>query len=178
MYIYGGCVDQFDKNKVQLRKVIQIYDCCNESWKEVPTSDTPPHGIYGCATAYSNHILYLFGGYEDPDPSYSSSLHQLDTRSMIWTQLSPQHASGPMRKSLGQMIYYNNSLVVIGGYGIQSGGLQSGSWITNSSERGRCYTNEIHMYSISQGKVISYIKFIDCTVHVVYLYKHYYTNII
>ncbi len=153
LYVYGGYIDNFDENKIELRTVIQIYECCTESWKKLPTTGTPPPGIYDCATAYSDHILFLFGGREDT--SFYASLHQLDTRYMTWKQLSPQHDSGPMRKSRGQMIYYNDSLIVVGGYGIPSGELQSGSQFTESTLRqGGCgCTNEIHKYHISQGKL-------------------------
>ncbi len=135
-----------------MKKVVQIYECSTESWKELATTGTPPPGIYGCATAYSDHILYLFGGYDGT--SFHASLHQLDTRSMTWSQLSPQHDSGPMRKSSSQMIYYNNTLIIIGGYSIPSGELQSGSPFTESKNHqdGRDWTNEIHVYNISQSK--------------------------
>ena len=153
MYVYGGSVNNFDENKGQVRTVIQMYECSTESWKELPTSGTPPPGIYGCATSYSGHVLYLFGGHDGT--SFHASLHQLDTRSMTWKQLSPQHDSGPMRKTDCQMIYFNDSLFVIGGYGIPSGELQSGSQFTKSIywQDSRGYTNEIHEYHISQGKL-------------------------
>ncbi len=153
LYVYGGYVISFDENKRQLRTVIQVYECSTESWKELPTSGTPPPGIFGCATTYSGHVLNLFGGGDGT--SFHASLHQLDTRSMTWKQLSPQHDSGPMRKSDCQMIYCNDSIIVIGGYGIPSGELQSGSQFTESKHHhdGRGYTNEIHKYHISQGKL-------------------------
>ncbi len=152
LYIHGGVVDNFYKNKKQLKKVVQIYECSKESWKEFATTGTPPPGIYGCATAYSDHILYFFGGSDDI--SLHASLHQLDTRSMTWSQLSPQHDSGPMRKYSCQMIHHNNTLIVIGGYGTPSGELQSGSHFTKDKpyQDDDGWTNEIHMYNISQSK--------------------------
>ncbi len=135
-----------------MKKVVQIYECSTESWKELATTGTPPPGIYACATAYSDHILYLFGGRDGT--SFYASLHQLDTRSMTWSQLSPQHDSGPMRKFSCQIIHHNNTLIVIGGYGIPSGELQSGSQFTENKlyQDGRGWANEIHMYNISQSK--------------------------
>ncbi len=152
MYVYGGHV-YYIENTRKLRTIIQIYECSTESWKQLPTSGTPPPGIHGCATSYSGHVLYLFGGRDDT--LFHASLHQLGTRSMTWKQLSPQHDSGPMRKSACQMIYYNDFLIVIGGYGKPSGELQSGSQFTKTKLRqdGRGYTNEIHKYHISQGKL-------------------------
>ncbi len=160
LYVYGGRVDNFDENKRQLRTVIQIYECSTESWKELPTFGTPPPGIYSCATSYSGHVLYLFGGYDGT--SFHASLHQLDTRSLTWNQLSPQHDSGPMRKTDCQMIYFNDSLFVIGGYGIPSGELQSGSQFTKYKQHqdGSGWTNEIHKYHISQGKSLIVFQFI------------------
>ncbi len=160
LYVYGGLVDNFDENKRQLRTVIQIYECTTESWKELRTTGTPPPGICGCVTSYSGHVLYLFGGHDST--SFHASLHQLDTRSMTWKQLSPQHDSGPMGKTGCQIIYYNDSLIVIGGFGIPSGELQSGSQFTKSKygQDGRGWTNEIHKYHISQGKLQIVFQFI------------------
>ncbi len=152
LYIHGGYVDNFNDNKKQLKKVVQIYECSTESWKELATTGTPPPGILGCATSYSDHILYLFGGRDDT--SFYASLHQLDTRSMTWSQLSTQHDSGPMRKYSCLMIHHNNTLIVIGGYGVPLGELQSGSLLTKDKryQDNRGWTNEIHVYNISQSK--------------------------
>ncbi len=59
-----------------------------------------------------------------------------------------------MRKSACHIIYCNDSLIVIGGYGIPSGELQSGSQFSKNIDYqdGRGCTNEIHKYHISQGK--------------------------
>ena len=62
------------------------------------------------------------------------------------------------------MIYYNNSLILIGGYGERPSELQSGSqFIENSKYEGKGWTNEIHMYNISQGKwrIINHITISD-----------------
>ncbi len=136
---------------MQLSKVVQAYEFCTESWREIPTTGTPPHGMYDCATTHSDHILYLYGGSDGA--SLYASLYQLDTRSMTWTQLSPQHDSGPMRKRGCRIISYYNLLIVIGGYGIPSG-LQSGSQFIkhNHCQDGGGYTNEVHMFNIPLGE--------------------------
>ncbi len=153
LYIHGGYVHNFNNNKIQLKKVVQIYESSTESWKELATTGTPPPGLCGCATACSDHILYLFGGQDGN--SYHASLHQLDIRSMTWSKLSPQHDNGPMRKTWCQVIHYNNTLIIIGGLGIPSGELQSGSQFTERTinQDGRGWTNEIHMYNISHSKL-------------------------
>ncbi len=144
--MYGGILE---KDTKQLSKVVQIYECSTESWRELPTTGTAPPGLHGGATAYSDHILYLFGGLDDT--SYGS-LHQLDTRSMTWTELSPQQDSGPMSKYGCEMIYYNNSLLVIGGFCVLSGNLLSRFPYFRSLVKDHGITNEIHIYNISQGK--------------------------
>ena len=93
----------------------------------------------------------MFGGHDGN--SVHASLHQLDIRSMTWSQLSPQHDSGPMRKSFCLMIHYNNTLIIIGGLGIPSGELQSGSQFIENQD-GFGVTNEIHMYNISQSRLV------------------------
>ena len=94
----------------------------------------------------------MFGG--DEDTFNYASLHQLDTKSMTWTLLSLPHDSGPMRKHGCQMIYSNNSLIIIGGYGAPSGELQPGSQFTMNKKSlyGRGWTNETHIYNISRSK--------------------------
>ncbi len=74
---------------------------------------------------------------------------------MTWSQLSPQHDTGPLRKTWCQMIKYSNTLIIIGGFGIQSGEVQSGSQFTERTikQDGLGWTNEIHMYNISQSKL-------------------------
>ncbi len=90
------------------------------------------------------------GGY---DKSLYASLHQLETESMTWTHLSPQQDGGPMRKQGCQMLHNNNSLIVIGGHGLPFDVLQPGSQLTKDTKfrDRRGWTNEIHMYNLSQG---------------------------
>ena len=142
--------------RAQLTKTIQIYDAFTETWREITTVDTPPQGLYRGAASYSDHYMYTYGG--SNGTSYSSSLYQLDTRSYTWTQLSSQHEYGPMRKVQCGIIYYNNSLVICGGYGYSSSEIQAGSqFIKNTqSKHGRGWTNEIHMFNISEGIKLSF----------------------
>ena len=144
------------ETRAQLTKSIQMYDAFTEAWREITTTGTPPQGLYRGAAIYSDHFLYTYGGHDGT--LYSSSLHQLDTRSYTWTQLSSQHEYGPMRKSGYGIIYYNNSLVICGGYGFPSSDIQAGSQFIKSTnyEDGRGWTNEIHMFNISEGSKISF----------------------
>ena len=143
------------ETKTQLTKSIQIYDPFTETWREIPTIGTPPEGRYHGTATYSDHFLYTYGGYNGT--SDSSSLNQLDARSYTWTQLSSQHESGPMRKTVCGIIYYNNSLIIYGGYGIPYSELQAGSQFVRSTtfKDGRGWTNEIHTFNISEGNKLS-----------------------
>ena len=143
------------ETKTQPTKSIQMYDPFTETWREFPTIGTPPEGLYMGAATYSDHFLYTYGGHNGT--SYNCSLNQLDTRLYTWTQLSSQHECGPMRMTECGIIYYNNSLIICGGFGIPSSELQAGSQFIKSTnyKDGRGWTNEIHMFNISEGNKLS-----------------------
>ena len=145
--------------RAQLTKSIQIYDAFTETWRKITTIGTPPQGLYTSTATYFDHYMYTYGGYNGT--SYSSSLYQLDARSYTWTQLSSQHEYGPMRKVQCGIIYYNNSLVICGGYGYPSSEIQAGSqFFENTTYKdGRGWTNEIHMFNISEGTKLSFALF-------------------
>ena len=153
--MYGGRVENFMETEAQLTRSIQVYKPFIDAWKEIPTTGTPPQGLYDGAATYSDHFLYTYGGFGGR--SLSSSLHQLDTRSYTWTQLSSLHENGPMMKSACDIIYYNNSLLICGGFGIPSNELQSGSkFIKSTAFKDGCgWTNEIHIFNISEGNKLS-----------------------
>ena len=148
LYFYGGFVENFKKLKTQLKNSVQVYNSFIEAWKEIHTTGTPPTGLYNGAASYSEQCLFTYGGTDGT--SCSASLHKLDTRSCTWTQLSSQHENGPMSKIGGNMIHYNNSIVISGGYGTPSGELQAGSQFMEDKNGDGC-TNEIHMFNISEG---------------------------
>ena len=152
--MYGGHVENFKTIKAQLTKTIQVYDSFIEAWREIPTTGAPPAGLLDDAASYSDHSLYIYGGSDRK--SYHASLHQLDTRSYTWTQLSSQHQNGPMRKHGCNMIHHGNSLLIVGGYGFPSGELQAGSQFIKRTKHkdGRGMTNEIHMFNISEGNCV------------------------
>ena len=143
------------ETKTQLTKSIQMYDPFTETWVEIPTIGTPPEGLYIGTATYFDHFLYTYGCHNGT--SYSCSLNQLDTRSYTWTQLSSQHECGPMRKEGCGIIYYNNSLIICGGYGFPSSELQAGSQFIKRTKYmdGIGWTNEIHMFNISEGSKLS-----------------------
>ena len=154
------------ETKTQLTESIQMYEPFTEAWKEIPTTGTPPQGLYFGAATYSDHYLYTYGGYDGT--SYGCSINQLDTRSYIWTQLSSQHECGPMKKIGCGIIYYQHSLIVCGGFGIPSSEIQAGSnFIKNTKSKSKHvigWTNEIHVFNISEGSKLSLACFSSTTV--------------
>ena len=111
----------------------------------------PLGSIYG-ACASAGHHVYLYGGSDQS--RFQSSLHQLDTRSWTWKQLS---SSGPMRKVTCGMVPHDSKLVLFGGYGIPSGPTQPGAEFIKDSKftGGTGWTNEVHTFDLKEGEGVS-----------------------
>ena len=138
---------------------LQVYHPCLESWRQIDSHGTPPPGLYAGASAHSENYLYVYGGVKD-DRSNSGCLHRLDTKTSSWTQLAAHSADAPMKKHGCEMIVYNNSVIVVGGFGIRNGPIQPGSQFRklrgedddeDPSTKG--WTNEMHKYDLREGKV-------------------------
>ena len=136
---------------------LQVYHPCLESWRQVDSRGTPPPGLYAGASAHSENYLYAYGGFKD-GASLSGCLHRLDTKTSSWTQLAAHSAYAPMKKHGCEMIVCNNSVIVVGGFGIRNGPIQPGSQFRklrddeeDPSTEG--WTNEMHKYDLREGKV-------------------------
>ena len=143
---------------------LQVYDSCLEVWKEVLTHGSPPPAVFQGASAHSQHYLYVYGGQKD-DGSYSGCLHRLDTKTSFWTQLAAHSAAAPMKKLECGMTVYENSVILIGGYGVLTGPIHPGSkWVCvdeddNEDPNTRGWTKEMHKYDLREGEIeFSYIK--------------------
>ena len=156
LYVWGG--------KAKATTSVQVYDSCSEVWKEVLTHGSPPPAVFQGASAHSQQYLYVYGGVKE-DYSNSGCLHRLDTKTSSWTQLAAHSADAPMKKYGCAMIVYENSVIIIGGYGIRNGPIQPGSeWVCKDEDEyddpdteGR--TNEMHKYDLREGEIeLSYIK--------------------
>ena len=80
----------------------------------------------------------------------------LNVKTLTWSQLSLAGgtAGAPMRKTgCGIVHFHHDKLAVIGGYGIPTGPTQPGSSFIRDTGHtdGRGWTNEIHVFNISQG---------------------------
>ena len=136
---------------------LQVYHLYLESWRQLDTRGSPPPGLYLGASAHSENYLYVYGGVKDDNVSNSGCLHRLDTKTSSWTQLAAHSANAPMKKKGSAMIMYENSIIVVGGWGIRNGPIQPGSeWRKlrdkddDPSTEG--WTNEMHKYDLREGK--------------------------
>ena len=143
---------------------VQVYDSCLEVWKEVLTHGPTPPGLGAGASAHSEHYLYAYGGEKD-DGSLSGCLHRLDTKTSSWTQLAAHSADAPMKKVGCAMMVYENSVIIIGGWGTRNGPIQPGSeWLCEDEDgdedpNTKGVTNEMHKYDLREGEIeLSYIK--------------------
>lgn len=138
--MWGGRTKDFSKKNSKLASSIHCFDPSLESWTDKKCSGDPPPGIYGGACASSGHYIYVYGGYDGSE--YQSSLHQLDTKSLTWKQLS---STGPMRKGGCGMVAYDNKLVLFGGYGCPSSP-------TRPEVVDARHSDELHIFDLKLGE--------------------------
>ena len=153
--VQGGWTDDFyEKSRQYLSSVVEIFDLYSESWEQRPvTGDVPSPGTYRAASASLHDNLFSFGGTDGSRPF--NTLRRLDTEKFCWSQVSPQNADGaPMPKTGCGMIAFANGLGVFGGYGKPRGPTEPQSLIKNTiSTDGSGWTNEFHIYNLSQSNL-------------------------
>ena len=151
--VQGGWTKDFsEKSRQHLSTVVEIFDPCSELWEQKQVKgDGPQPGTYGSASASLHDDLFSFGGF--CDGNLINTLHRLDTKTWHWYQLSPQNADGaPMPKAGCGMISFRNGLGVFGGFVIPRGPTEPHSFIKNTRFTGGSgWTNEFHIYNLSEG---------------------------
>ena len=146
--MWGGRIKDFLERKSELASSVHSFDQLLEFWAENESSGIPPPGLYFGACTSAGHHVYVYGG------SHGShrhcSLHQLDTRSWTWKQLS---SAGPMRKTGCGMVAHDSKLVLFGGHGVPSGPTQAGAEYMKNSKytSGAGWTNELHLFDLKKG---------------------------
>ena len=164
LHVWGGASRDLLRNKVSLKdhtSTVFTFDSYLETWSHLNAGGTLPSGLYECACASAGHYLYTFGGRTN-DSKYTGSLHQLDTRTSMWTELAED---GPMKKANSAMVVYNDQLIEFGGVGIPSGPIQPGSeFIVDSNDTdGSGWTNEVHSFDLKEGEGVECVQ-CYCTV--------------
>lgn len=148
--VWGGLTDDFSTETNEVASSLHFLNPLLKHWEIGAVKGPQPPGLYAGACAPVGYFLYLFGGTGGQD-SYSS-FHRLDTKTL---ELTPLDCHGPMRKGWCGMIHFSNKLLLFGGYGIPSGHLQEGATfipMDNKKTNGVGWTNELHVYDITQLK--------------------------
>ena len=159
-YTWGGCTQDFRHGgQDKLKSTVNVFDPYLETWQEQRTTGVPPRGLYhGAAVAHSTS-LYSFAG--DDGKSFQSSLHELDTNTMVWKNVHVSDpTNSPMPKNVCGMVFFGtHHLATIGGYGIPTQPIQTGSSFHKSTNYtdGRGWTNEFHVFDVTEGKQISLV---------------------
>ena len=155
--VQGGRTKDFsEKSRQHLSSVVDIFDLYSELWEQRPvTGDAPSPGTYGAASASLHDDLFSFGGIDGSQ--LFNTLRRLNTEKLCWSQVSPQNAEGaPMPKYGCGMIAFGSSLGVLGGFGVLRGPTEPQSFINlTASTDGSGWTNEFHIYSLSEGNLSS-----------------------
>ena len=151
-YTWGGYSNDVEDEKISwedFKSSVNTYDPYLETWTRLNTTGTPPSGVWSGACAAVGHHLYTYGGLDTSD-SPVDSFHQLDTRTLVWSELP----NGPMRKAGSRMIAYDNKLFLLGGAGIPSGPIQPGSEfiLDEYVNDGSGWRNEIHSFDPTKGE--------------------------
>ena len=151
--IYGGHTTE--EKKDELERELHKWDSNSESWIKLNTSGSYPEGLFDGASTSTSTALYTYGGADGA--GQKGSLYKLDISTLRWTQLASGTGSGPdspMAKIGCQMVIYEDTLVLFGGYGAPLGPIQPGAvHVKNTGfpdDRG--WTNELHCFDLKRGE--------------------------
>ena len=159
LIVWGGETSEFDSNdgRIQLASVIEQFDIHSEVWCQRDTGGNPHPGL-SCAacTSFGNRLFIYGGSYDGSATSNNGVLSCLDLTTLTWSQLSLAGgtAGEPMRKAAcGIVHFHHDKLAMMGGYGYPTVPTQPGSSFIRHTmfTDGRGWTNEVHVFDISQG---------------------------
>ena len=144
LYVWGGESEEVDVS------IVHHYDPNTETWSDKRCEGPPPPGSINGACASIGHHLYTYGGF-DADDHDRGTLHGLDTKSWMWSQLS---SDGPMKKWGCRMITYGCKILLFGGKGVPSGPIQPGAEFVKDmiESDGSGWTNEVHIFDLKEGE--------------------------
>ena len=159
VYLWGGATQDLSSGHLdELARHIEHFDPYLEIWSPLNTAGIPHPGLKYAACASHGEHVYTYGCAGTKAENTLSCLN-LGVKIPTWSQISPAEAvGGPMIKAwCGMVHFHDNKLAVIGGYGCPSGRIQPGSVFIRdpiASTSGTGWTNEIHIFDISQGSDI------------------------
>ncbi len=146
-YVFGGFTEGFVERKSELSENLHVLKEGKQTWEtKATTGERPPALYHGFCTSLGHHI-YVYGGHDST--SYHDSMYQMDTTSMKWCRLP----SGPMKKTAGGFVAYEDKLALFAGSGYPSGPAQPGAeFIEHHRVNGLYYSNEVHLFNLTEGK--------------------------
>ena len=152
----GRTQDFTAKAKQMLASSIETFDSIHEKWEQKGTTGPSPPGLYSGACTTVLESLFHFGGFDGY--SNHNSLHCLNSVTLEWTQVHSQTPGNqPMPKSNCGMVTYHDeavgvtSLAVFAGFGKPINPTQLGSSFVKLLSDGRGYTNEFHLFDLTNG---------------------------
>lgn len=166
LYIRGGNTPDFESTgRQELASTIEQFDPASNVWCKLKTKGTPHPGLSGVVCVTFEDHLFAYGGFDGEE--LHNTLSQLCMKTLTWSQLSgsAESAGGPLKKdACGMVHFHGDKLALVGGYAAQPNGpVQPGStFIPNTrSAKEEGWTNEIHVFSISEGMCYSYLS-LEC----------------
>ena len=156
--MWGGETPFYSNDgRTKLASVVEQFDIHSEVWCQRHTLRGIPHpGLFIAVCTSFGDYLFIYGGYCDNTYSnFSGVLSCLDIKTLTWSELcSAGTAGGRMRKAACGMVHFNHDkLAVMRGHGYPTGPTQPGSSFIRNTKftDGRGWTNEVHVFDLSQG---------------------------
>ena len=160
VYIGGGNIPNYKtkRGRTSLSKTIEQFDVQKRTWHRLETTGKHHPGLTGVACTSFGKYLFAYGGNNADD--LNGVLSQLDTETLVWSELSPEAAEGPMKKDASGMVHFGeDSLAVVCGYATPRDSMEDNG---GSSDRGSRFikrqgpsadeggwTNEMHVFNRS-----------------------------
>uniref|UniRef100_A0A1X7U7X2 Death domain-containing protein n=1 Tax=Amphimedon queenslandica TaxID=400682 RepID=A0A1X7U7X2_AMPQE len=162
LYMWGGyqrslTYEHESDRKREITSVVEKFNLLTGKWEQKPTTNNPPLGVWGYASACIENEIFYFGGACNHDNCHHNSLHSLDVNTLEWKEVAKTSStSGPMQKRCGAMLALEfkkgdgGCLAVVGGYGPVSDNVpeQVGAMYgRDEADDSYQYCNEIHYFS-------------------------------
>ena len=151
--MWGGLTQDFlHGGKDKLKSTVNVFDPYLETWQEQRPTGVPPRAMYNGAAVAHSTSLYSFAGFDGK--SRQNSLHVLDTDALMWMETTTTTHSPMPKQECGMVFFGSHHLATIGGYGVPTQPIQTGSSFikdTNFTD-GRGWTNEFHVFDVTEGK--------------------------
>ena len=137
-----------------LASELNTFDSFSETWNTRATTGVPPPGLYHGGCTVIDNSLYYFGGMDGY--SYYNSLHCINSITAEWKELSSLNpVNQPMPKVGFGIVTYPDAatLAIFAGYGFPRGPTQPGSKFVQNTNftDGRGWTNELHLFNLTNG---------------------------